>query len=140
MPCNDITDILTLLLSPDGNLARYSLHKLSCGGAVGHESMLQNLLTGKSAEDILAIQPADILEDLPAEETAEQYLRLKHMLSIQTGLAIILGKDSGGIEDFCTVEAVRHSPAGIELIAHLDVSGLSDQIEACGYCSQPVQE
>jgi hypothetical protein len=136
MPCKDITDHLRIRLDADDRITRYALRKLSCGGAVGNQSLIIDWLENKSAEEVIASSPDVILDSHEITDEIDEYLFLKHFLAVKAGLSIMLGKDSGGIEDYCQIEAIRHGPNGTELLAHISVEGMTAEIQACGRCGR----
>jgi hypothetical protein len=65
MPCNDVTEVLSLTLDPDDRLTHYSLIKLTCGGGVGNPSLLKKWIANKPASEILSTSTETILEEFP---------------------------------------------------------------------------
>ncbi|MGH8014915.1 MAG: hypothetical protein ACREBV_01850 [Candidatus Zixiibacteriota bacterium] len=136
MPCKDITDHLRIRLDNQDRITRYALRKLSCGGAVGNQSMISDWLVNKSAEDVLNSKPEEILDSFQVKDEIDEYLLLKHFLAVKAGLAIMFGRESGAVGDYCQLEAIRSSPQGTEIIAHISVEGMTDEIQACGNCGK----
>ena len=136
MPCKDITDHLRIRLGPDDRIMRYALRKLSCGGAVGNQSMIADWLEKKTPEEVLNSTPQAVLEANNVTDEIEEYLLLKHFLAVKAGLSIMLGQESGGVDDYCQIEAIRHSPNGTEILAHISVEGMTAEIRACGNCGK----
>jgi len=136
MPCKDITDHLRIRLDANDRITRYALRKLSCGGAVGNQSLIIDWLENKTAEEVLEASPAAILDSHKVTDEIEEYLLLKHFLAIRAGLSIMLGRESGSVENYCKLEAIRCSPQGTEIIAHIAVEGMTDEIQACGRCGK----
>jgi len=136
MPCKDITDHLRIRLDANDRISRYALRKLSCGGAVGNQSLIMDWLENKTAEEVLESQADTLLDAHNVTDEIEEYLLLKHFLAVKAGLSIMLGRESGGIEDYCRVEAIRCSPQGTEIVAQISVEGMTDQIQACGRCGK----
>ncbi len=134
MPCSDITDTLKITLDHTERVVRYSLTKRSCGDAVGRKALITKWLKNRQADEVLAI-PADVfLKAHPTKSKTWAYLLVKHFLAVQSGLAIMLGRQSGGVNDYCTVEAIEYGPDGIELTAHIRVDAMTDKIQACQSC------
>ncbi len=136
MPCKDITDHLRIRLDGQDRITRYALRKLSCGGAVGNQSLILDWLENKTAEEVLSANPEEILNSHNVSDEIEEYLLLKHFLAVKAGLSIMLGRESGSVEDYCQLEAIRSSPQGTEIIAHIAVEGMTAEIQACGKCGK----
>lgn len=136
MPCKDITDHLRIRLDASDKIVRYALRKLSCGGAVGNQSLIIDWLENKTPEEVLDASPASILDSHKVTDEIEEYLLLKHFLAVKAGLSIMLGRESGSVEDYCKLEAIRYSPQGTEIIAQISVEGMTDEIKACGNCGK----
>lgn len=136
MPCKDITDHLRIRLNSDDRIVRYALRKLSCGGAVGHQSLIIDWLENKTPEEILNSRPEELLNSHDTTDDIEEYLLLKHFLAVKAGLSIMLGRESGSVNDYCQIEAIRHSSNGTEILAHISVEGMTEEIQACGSCNR----
>ncbi len=135
MPCNDITDLLKILVDQNDKFIRYTLRKKTCGGDVGRRAMLTEWLKNKSINEILELSPQALFDKFPTKSKTWEYLYLKHFIAIKSGLAIIIGENSGGIKDFCTVDSVEYTSDGITLLAELSAEGMSDEIKACSGCA-----
>lgn len=133
-PCNNISDELKILFDNDERLVKYSLTKRSCGAAVGEKTLILDWIKGRSARDLLAMPIEMFAADHATDNDVEEYLLLKHFLGLQSGLRIMLGLESGGKDDYCTVDTIHYGPKGMVLVALLDVEGMTDQIKACGGC------
>lgn len=136
MPCKDITDHLRIRLDSDDRITRYALRKLSCGGAVGNQSLIIDWLEHKTPEEVLSADPATVLSSHTITDEIDEYLHLKHFLAVKAGLTILIGKESGGVDDYCQIEAILHSPKGTEILAHISVEGMTAEIQACGNCGK----
>ena len=134
MPCHDITDTLKIRLDDQDRIIRYSLIKRSCGGAVGQKSLIIKWLQNRSAEEVLGLTAEAILNAHPTRSHTWEYLLIKHFLAVQSGLAILLGRQSGSSSDSCTAEAIEYGPEGTTLTAHVRVDAMTDQIKACQSC------
>ncbi|MDF1543538.1 MAG: hypothetical protein P1R58_00385 [bacterium] len=134
MPCKDITDQLRLRLGNSNRVERYELTKVTCGGKVGKQRMIQPWLDDLTAEQVLSATPQEFLRFFAVEDELEEYLLLKQFFSVRAGVAILLGQEAGGPEDFCTVEAINHSERGTVLRAHIRIDTITDEIKACGNC------
>ncbi len=136
MPCKDITDHLRIRLDADDRVSRYALRKLSCGGAVGNQSMIIDWLENQKIEDILSADIGQFLDKHQADDEIEEYLLIKHFLAVRAGLAMYIGQESGAVKNYCQVEAIRSSETGTEILVHIAVEGMTDDIAACGRCGK----
>ena len=134
MPCNDITDSLKILVDQNDKFIRYTLTKKTCGGDVGRRAMLTKWLKNKPINEVLELTPQELFDEFPTNSKTWEYLYLKHFIAIKSGLAIIVGENSGGVKDFCTVDSIEYTPDGITLLAELSAGGMNDEIKACAGC------
>ena len=134
MPCNDITDLLRIRLGHSNKVERYSLTKVTCGGRVGKQNRIQPWLDSMEAEQLIATDPQDFLDSHPCEDEIEEYLLLKQFFAVRVGVAVLLGREHGGPEEFCSVEAINYTERGIVLRAHIRIDAITDEIKACGRC------
>jgi len=134
MPCNDITDYVEITIGSDDRVTDYALHKRTCGGAVGEENLIGPWLFKRTAAQVVETDLDVFHAKLRTKNDLKEYLALKHFLCVKSALLIWMGRESGGVEDHCTVEAIEYGPEGVEIAAHVDVKGLTDEIEACKNC------
>lgn len=134
MPCNDVTEILKLTLDPEDRVIRYSLSKLSCGGAVPGRSLIRKWVKHQTAAAILQLNPKLIVDDVQTEDPIEEYLHLKHLFAIQMALTTFLGGQAGRPDDACVINTISNGPEGTELLVELKVNVLTDKIKSCGLC------
>ena len=135
MPCNDITDTLKILLDNDDRLVKYALRKKTCGGEVGRKSLIGRWAKGRPAREIISASLDTVLAAHPTTSDVREFMVIKHFLAVKAGLEILLGVTSGGSKDYCKVASVEHGPDGILLVADLSVQGMTEEIRACGHCS-----
>ena len=132
MPCNDITDILTINLDPEDLVTDYTLTKRTCGGKIGDKRLIKKWLVGKDAHLVAKTDHIDFQADIKVNSDLNEYIHLKHFLAVKAGLSVMLGLNSGGVEDHCTIENVTHGPEGIEMTAHINVDAVVENIKSCG--------
>lgn len=134
MPCADVSEILRLDLDNEDRILFYSLSKDSCGGAVGKPSLLRKWMKNKTTTDVLAISPSEFAHSLNLRSNTWEYLHLKHLLAIQSGLRAMLGEAPAGSTDYCEVESIEHGPDRIKMTARIAVDLMTDEISACSGC------
>lgn len=96
--------------------------------------MLTKWLKNRPINEILKLSPEELFKEFPTKSSTWEYLYLKHFIAIKSGLGIIIGENSGGVKDFCTVDSIEQTPEGITLLAELSAGGINDEIKACGGC------
>ncbi len=135
MPCQDITEVLTLELDGEDRLQSYTLLKQTCGGGVGEKSLLATQLQHRPAMDILDTDSDDILANcaVPAE-SVEAFLHLKHFFAVQGGLAALLGLEPGGPKDICAIDTIEYHADGTSLTALVHIDVVAEKIKRCNNC------
>ncbi|MBK7141326.1 MAG: hypothetical protein IPH75_04515 [bacterium] len=134
MPCSDVTEVLTLTLDPEDRLTHYSLIKLTCGGGVGNPSLLRKWIENRPAEEILSTTPDVVLSEFPTPSDTWEFLTIKHLLAVQSGLQALLGTAQSTPDSICAIETVEHGPKGVRMMALIKVDVLTQAITACGGC------
>jgi hypothetical protein len=135
MPCNDVTEVLSLTLDHEDRVIHYSLAKLTCGAAVGNPSLLRKWIDGRKADDVLRGSVHDVLAVLPTRSETWEYLTYKHLLAVQHGLRAVLGVSQSGPDDICAIQSIETDERGIKLMALVKVDLLTSEIEGCSNCS-----
>jgi len=135
VPCTDVTEIMELRLDLEDRVIDYSLSKQTCGGSVAGRGLIREWVKGRSADEILTLTPARLLTESENPDSTWEYLRLKHLFSIQSVLREYGGQ---GVSDesgrFVEILSLDHGPEGTRLTARLKVDIITDQIRACGLC------
>ncbi|MBI2463784.1 hypothetical protein HYV57_02420 [Candidatus Peregrinibacteria bacterium] len=134
MPCNDVTEVLRLILDKEDRVIEYGLHKKTCGGSVGDPSLLGFWARGRLSTEIMDASPEDFLQKYPTDDIIQEFLRLKHFFALQNGLKVLFGLESGSLQASCIVDKIVYTSEGIEFTAQVKVRVLTRQIKACGSC------
>lgn len=135
MPCNDVTEILNLVIDENDRLEKYALIKRTCGRAVGEKSLLDEEFAGRPAEEILAIGADAFADAREGVDETELFLALKHLFAVQGGLKALLGLEPGGKDEAVRVAGVSYEGGRVRLDAEIVLDVITRQIEACGRCS-----
>ena len=130
MPCNDITDHLELTIDANDTVVDYTLNKRTCGGMVGEDNMLGPWLFKRTVTQVMETTLTDFLAGLRTRNDLREYLALKHFLAVRTALEMYAGRQ----QDHGTIESVEYGPEGVRIVAHLDVAGLTEEIQVCMSC------
>lgn len=134
MPCNDVTEIVRVVLDDHDRLTHYAFTKRTCGQGVGVVSLLLGDLAGKSTDEILALEPASVLSRRRADDELEEFLTLKHLFAVQGALEVLTGREAGGPEDVCAAAEVVYDDGECAIEAEIKVDLVTDKIKACGGC------
>jgi NifU-like protein involved in Fe-S cluster formation len=134
MPCNDITETISIKLDENDRLIRYSFIKRACGGNIGRQSLILDLLEGRSIEEILQIGQADLLAAANPSNPEERFLVLKHLIVIQSCLEIMQGLRNIDPRDRIKLYSVNYGPEGIELEADIKLNFKVEEINPCSDC------
>ena len=135
MPCADVTELITVTVSPDDTLHSYRFNKRSCGQGVGADSLLLEQLAGRTVDDLLAQDAESFLAEHPVELAIEEFLTLKHLFAVQSALEVLCGKEPGGKGDPCAAATISVEPDGSVLIhGQIAVELMTAKISSCGNC------
>lgn len=131
MPCHNITDIVKIKLDHNNRFVDYSLTKLNCGRAIGESSLIKNIITGRTAEQLLMLTSESILSSRFANHPDSNFLYEKHLQAIQSVLAIWLGRRDGQAGNRCAIEAIKLDEEGIALTAIIKLNLQTENIISC---------
>jgi len=134
MPCEDITEVLTMTLDADERLETYALSKRTCGRAVGETSLLWEWACGKTAGEVLGADVEAFLDAHPTDDEAVEFIHLKHFFALRSAMAALTGLEPAGATAPCALASVSHGPEGTEVEAHIRIDSLTADISACGRC------
>ncbi|MFC1475046.1 hypothetical protein ACFLQG_00220 [Candidatus Zixiibacteriota bacterium] len=138
MPCKDITDILEINIDNNDIIKSYSITKRTCGRELLTKPSINSLIVNRSIEEILDFNIGEILIQEKPKTVRKEYLIVKHLVAVQSGLAVMLGKSSGSVEDFCTVVKIEQTEDGTIFECELSGTGLKEEIKSCGYYREPL--
>ena len=134
MPCNDVTEVIRIDLDHEDSVTGYELTKRTCGRAVGALTLIGDWVKGRSATDLLSVDLDAFQAAHPAADDAEEFLYLKHLFAIQSGLSVYLGIDAGGVDEGCVAESIGCGEDGMEFVGQIKIDVLTDKIASCGKC------
>jgi hypothetical protein len=134
VPCNDVSEYISITVDQDDCFKSYVLIKGTCGRGVGLDSLLQERLAGRSVKELLNREVEELLEDGSTGDELLEFLGLKHLLAIRATLQVYAGLASGGLASACTVSGISYEEAESTIDAVIDVDLLTSEIEACGGC------
>lgn len=133
MPCNDVTEELRVALDSRDRVTRYSLSKITCGGSVAGDGLLNDMVLDHPIQEILALGPEALAGRTPAG-SVEEYLGLKHLLAIQAVLAEYTGQQTPDTGRLLSITGVAYDTDGVEVSAVIKLPILTEKITACGRC------
>jgi hypothetical protein len=135
MPCDNVTEIIRLVIDKDDMLVSYKLIKKSCGGILGQESMLIDMLKGKTTKNIMAIDPDAFRRSCPAQSDVEEFITFKHLFAVVSALETLTGKQPGGADSPCAVAEISYDNGNLIGEAEIAVDIVTEKIRACGICA-----
>lgn len=135
MPCSDVTEVIEVAVDAEDRVTRYRFVKKTCGQGVGMINLLESVFQGQTVDAILALDPAEFLEDHPVPEGPEEFLSLKHLIAVQAALEVLIGRASGGPDDMCAAAEVSIDETGEMVVeARIKVDLITEKIASCGNC------
>ncbi len=138
MPCRDITDILEIVIDNNDIIKNYTITKRTCGKDLLTKPSINSLIVGKTADEVLDLNVGKIIKQQKPKTVRKEYLIVKHLVAVRSGLAVMLGKSSGSVEDFCTVVKVEQTEDETVFECELSGDGLKEEIKSCGYYREPI--
>ncbi len=133
MPCNDITEVVVLRFDRSDHLVSYTLRKQTCGAEIGRAALLADLVLGQDVDALAHLDAAD-LRGAFAIAPAEEFLYFKHLVALQTAVAVYTGGARGDVGQACTVVEVASDDQGVRFEGLIAVAALTQKIKACGNC------
>jgi len=135
MPCDNVTELMRIVIGRDERLKSYRFLKKTCGGAVGTESLLLDQFKGRTADQLLALR-ADIFASGSGQTTdIEEFLNLKHFFAIKAVLEAFTGNGvEGGADSACTIAGISHDGDNTIIDAEIAVGIVTEMIKSCGHC------
>ncbi|MEI6222385.1 MAG: hypothetical protein WCP97_06490 [bacterium] len=131
MPCGDVTEILHIALDHEDRVREYTLHKKTCGRAVGLDSLLQEWVQGKTPDVILETDPGALLDTFFRLDATDQFMILKHFRALHSAMAAFTGKVGASHHDECTIDTLYATPEGMEMVAYIHVAMNTTNIPGC---------
>jgi len=134
MPCKDVTELIRVELDASDRLASYRFVKRTCGQGVGADSLLLDELRGQPIDAIMAVDLERFVESHPVEESIEEFLMLKHLVAVQSALAVLTGQADGGPGEICAAAEVAYEDGMTVMDARISVDLVTERIKSCGGC------
>ena len=134
MPCTDVTEILEITLDARDRVVAYSLSKQTCGGAVAGRGLIRSWVKNKPLDEILTLSPARLVQDSRSPDELQEYLRLKHLFSIQALLGRYSGRPEFDDDSLVEVLSIDYDQSGARIRARLNLEVITEKIKACGLC------
>ena len=134
MPCNDVTEVIEVVLDRDDRLKDYRFSKRTCGQGVGAQSLLIDQLGGRPLDELLVMTAEEFLAEYPIDDPVEEFLSLKHLFAVQGALEVLTGKEPGGKDDPFAVAEVAFDNGETVFHGRIYVDLLTEKIASCGGC------
>ncbi|MCK5126142.1 MAG: hypothetical protein KAR42_07790 [candidate division Zixibacteria bacterium] len=134
MPCDNITELIRVVLDEKEQLTDYRFIKRTCGAGVGGESLLIDRFRGLAVSEIIKLNIDTFCQLYQAEKDWQQFLYLKHFIALRGVLQVYTGNEAGGIGDFCTISGIGHENGEVIIDSEIAVDAVTEKIKACGRC------
>ncbi len=134
MPCDNVTELMRVVLDREDRLIHYRLLKKTCGGAVGAESLLLERLRGQAVGALLTLHVDVFCREIAAASDVEEFLNLKHFFALRSVLEAFSGKAPAGREAACAISGIGYDDAGATIDAEIAVGVVTELIQSCGHC------
>ncbi len=135
MPCNDVTELLEVVLDGEDRLKAYKFLKRTCGQGVGAASLLIEQLEGRSLDELLNKTAGDFLAEFPIFDEIEEFLSLKHLFAIQGALEVLTGRESGDQNAAFAATGITYGEDETCIEGRIAVDVITEKIAACGGCA-----
>ena len=136
MPCRDVTELIQIVLDDQDRLKSYRFVKRTCGRGVGLDSLLIDVLGGRTIDVILSITPERFLKEFSVQEPIEEFLGLKHLIAIQSALEVLTGRAAGGPNELCAAAEISFEDGETVIRARISVDLVTEEIKSCGSCGK----
>jgi len=134
MPCDNVTELMRVVLDSDDRLLHYRLLKMTCGGAVGAESFLLDRLKGRAVPELLSLHVDTFCRESVSQTDIEKFLSLKHFFALKSVLEAFTGHHAAGSEAACTLAGISLDRDRVTIDAEIAVGVVTDLIRSCGHC------
>src|SRR4030067_1397354 len=94
MPCDNVTELMRVVLDSDDRLLHYRLLKMTCGGAVGAESLLLDRLKGRAVVELLSLHADTFCRESVSQTDIEEFLSLKNFFALKSVLEAFAGRQA----------------------------------------------
>jgi hypothetical protein len=134
MPCNNVTELMRVVLDPDDRIEQYRFIKHTCGSGVGADSLLIDYFHNRPLAEVLALDVDTFCDRYPTADEFEMFLILKHFFAIQSVLGAYAGNIPGGAGEACAIAGIGQEDGHVVIDAEIIVDIVTDKIKACGRC------
>jgi hypothetical protein len=134
MPCDDITESMRIVLDDADRIITYGLTKKTCGGAIGKESLLIDIIRGQEVARVLGMKEIEILRLQAPGSDVERFLALKHLFGIRSVLEAYTGNGKAAADSTCAIARIDFDGADTVIEAEINISLLTERIKACAHC------
>lgn len=134
MPCNNVVELIQIIIDDNERLRDYQFVKKTCGQGVGNNSLMIDVFRGLSVEELLELEPEVFLSIDPTEDRILEFLRLKHLFAVKATFEVYTGRAAGARGHACAVADVAYDGAEAIINAEIDVEVIAEQIKSCPGC------
>jgi hypothetical protein len=134
MPCDNVTELMRVVIDHKERLISYRLLKRTCGGAVGAESLLLEKLRGRAISELLGLHADKFCQENIVQGEVEEFLSLKHFFALKAVLEAFAGYQPAGGDATCILSGINYDTQGTTIDAEIAVGVVTDLIKSCGHC------
>ena len=109
MPCQDVSEIVTVVLDPSERLRYFLFEKITCGKIVPLSGKLNDFCRGMSAGEIEALRLEDVVRALGVSDDDTFFLADKELDALQSTLANYRGTGELDLDRY-QIESIEHGP------------------------------
>ncbi len=114
MPCEDISEVVTVVFDANERLRYFLYEKITCGKIVPLSGKLNDFCRGKSADEIEALQLDEVVRAIGVDNDETFFLADKELDAIQSTIANYRGSRELDLERY-RIESIEHAPDSVTI-------------------------
>jgi len=114
VPCEDISEVVTVVFDANERLRYFLYEKITCGKIVPLSGKLNDFCRGKSADEIEALQLDEVVRAIGVDNDETFFLADKELDAIQSTIANYRGSRELDLERY-RIESIEHAPDSVTI-------------------------
>ena len=135
MPCEDVTEVLDLVLDAEDRVESFTLQKQTCGAPVGSRLSLLDFVAGRPAGELIDRSLTQVLPDDLSVKFIDEFMLTKQLGALQGAIGVYLGRAAGGLGEAFVFDGIDFDGERTQISGLLRFDILTAEIEACGGCA-----
>ncbi len=115
MPCDEISEVITVVLDPDERLRYFLFEKITCGKIVPLSGALNDLCRGMDLDAIDALDLDTVVRSLGVPDEETYFLLEKELDALQSVVANYRGAERGFDPERYKIESVERGPDSVTI-------------------------